>query len=80
MTIVGDIVIGSSDTTSGSLAATVTLYQELKTSLDLLKAASGSLVHSAGSMKVWKNGPLDPSFTSYWTMRVTFSLIQDVFA
>src|SRR4051812_28681698 len=40
MTIVGDIVIGSSDTTSGSLAATVTLYQELKASLDLLKAAS----------------------------------------
>ena len=80
VTIVGDIVIGSADTVSGYLAAQTTLYQDLKTALDALKSAPADLVHSAGSMKVWKYGQLDPSFTSYWTMRVTFSLIQDVFA
>ena len=82
MSIVGDLVIGSADGDDNAayLAAQTTLYQSLKTALDALKAAPASLVHSAGSMKVWKQGQLDPGFTSYWTMRVTFSLIQDVFA
>ena len=82
MSIAGDLVIGSAD--PGSAAAYVnaqtTLYQNLKAALDALKTAPANLVHSAGSMKVWKYGPVDPSFSSYWTMRVTFSLIQDVFA
>jgi len=80
MSIVGDLVIGSASDTPGYLAAQTALYQSLKTALDALKAAPDDLVHSAGSMKVWKQGPLDPTFTSYWTMRVTFTLIQDVFA
>ena len=82
MTIAADLVIGSADTGDNAayLAAQTTLYQSLKTALDALKTAPADLVHSAGSMKVWKYGAVDPSFTSYWTMRVTFSLIQDVFA
>ena len=82
MTIVGSLVVTSTGLTNdtGYFAAVVALYQELKTALDALKAAPADLVHSAGSMKVRKNGPLDPSFPSFWTMDVTFSLIQDVFA
>ena len=82
MSIVGDLVVtstGLSDET-GYFPAVVALYQELKTAIDALKSAPDDLVHSAGSMKVWKQSEIDPTFTSYWTMRVTFSLIQDVFA
>ena len=82
MTIVGSLVVTSTGLTNdtGYLEALVSLYQELKTALDALKAAPDDLVHGAGSMKVWKNGPLDPSYPSFWTIDVTFSLIQDVFA
>lgn len=82
MSIAADLVIGSvgTDTVAGYLAAQTTLYQNFKAALDALKTAPADLVHSAGSMKVWKYGQCDPSFTSFWTMRVTFSLVQDVFA
>lgn len=83
LTIYADLVIGSTEGESNVayLTAATTLYQELKAELDALKAAPADLVHSAGSMKVWKYGPADPSFpNNYWQMAVTFSLIQDVFA
>ena len=82
MSLVGDLVIGSAapGSVSAYLTAQTTLYQSLKSALDALKAAPADLVHSAGSMKVWKQSEIDPTYTSYWTMRVTFSLIQDVFA
>lgn len=82
MTLVGDIVVTSTGLSSedGYTAAVSALYQDLKDALDALKAAPDDLVHADGSMKVWKNGPLDPSWTSFWTMRVTFALVQDVFA
>lgn len=82
MTIVGDLVVTSTgySSESGYMDAVTTLYQDLKAALDALKTAPDDLVHGAGSMKVWKNGPLDPSFPSFWTMRVTFALVQDVFA
>jgi len=82
LTIYADIVVTSSGLSheSGYMTAVANLYAELKAALDALKAAPADLVHSAGSMKVWKYGPADPSFPSYWTMGVTFSLIQDVFA
>lgn len=82
MTIVADLVVTSTGPSNdpGYLDTVVSLYQELKAALDLLKAAPDDLVHSAGSMKVWKYGPVDPNFPNYWTARVTFGLIQDVFA
>ena len=82
MSIVGDLIVTSTGPSNepGYFPAVVALYQELKTAIDALKAAPASLVHSAGSMKVWKQSEIDPTFTSYWTIRVTFSLIQDVFA
>lgn len=83
LTIYADIVVtstgGSND--PGYMTAVANLYAEFKAAIDALKTAPADLVHSAGSMKVWKNGPVDPSFpNSYWQMGVTFSLIQDVFA
>ena len=82
MTIYADLVITSTGPSNetGYMAALSDLYAELKAALDALKDAPDDLVHSAGSMKVWKNGPADPTFPSYWTMGVTFSLLQDVFA
>lgn len=82
LTIYADIVVTSTGLSNetGYLAAVAALYAELKAAIDALKAAPDDLVHNDGSMKVWKNGPVDPSFPSYWTMGATFSLIQDVFA
>jgi len=82
ITLVGDLVVTSAD--SGSLddyfAAVDTLYASLKTALDALKAAPDDLVTAGGSLKVWKFGPCDDEWQTYWTLRVTFSLIVDVFA
>ena len=82
MTLYADLVVTSTGLSNetGYMAALAGLYADLKAALDALKDAPDDLVHSAGSMKVWKNGPADPTFPSYWTMGVTFSLIQDVFA
>lgn len=83
MTLYADIVVTSTGSSNddGYMAAVASLYAEFKAAIDALKSAPDDLVHSAGSMKVWKNGPVDPSFpNSYWQMGVTFSLIQDVFA
>lgn len=82
LTIYADLIVTSTGVSNetGYLAAVVSLYQSFKSAIDALKDAPDDLVHSAGSMKVWKQGPVDPSFPSFWTMGVTFSLIQDVFA
>ena len=81
LTLYGDLVVTSvGGTDPAYFTALTNLYTSLKTALDALKTAPADLVHSTGSMKVWKYGPADPSFPSYWTMGVTFSLIQDVFA
>jgi hypothetical protein len=82
VTIAGDLFVTSTGASNeaGYFDAVESLYQELKAALDALKTAPADLVHHAGSMKVRKQSELDPTFTSFWTMRVTFSLIQDVFA
>ncbi len=82
ITLVGDIVIHSTGDSAGSdyRAAITTLYASLKTALDALKIAPDDLVFPAGSLKVWKNGPLDPTWTDFHICAVTFSLVVDVFA
>lgn len=82
MTIVGDLVVQSTGHSleDGYFEAVSALYQSLKDALNALRDAPDDLVHMDGSMKVWKNGPLDPTWTSFYTMRVTFALVQDVFA
>lgn len=82
MTVVGDLIVTSTGHSAedGYFEAVSALYTSLKDALDALRDAPDDLVHLDGSMKVWKNGPLEPTWTSYYTMRVTFSLVQDVFA
>jgi len=82
MTLVGDLVVTSTghSVEEGYFEAVAALYASLKAALDALRDAPDDLIHLDGSMKVWKNGPLDPAWTSFYTLRVTFALVQDVFA
>lgn len=82
MTIAGDFIVTSTGHSAedGYFAAVTALYLSLKDALNALRDAPDDLVHLDGSMKVWKNGPLDPTWTSFYTLRGTFALVQDVFA
>lgn len=77
ITLAGDFVITSDGTESGYLTAQDTLLASLKSALDAMKAAPDDLVHSAGTLSVWKYAPLETSWEGV-VMAVTFSLIVDV--
>lgn len=79
LTLAGDLVITSSGTEAGYFAALDTLFGSLKTALDALKTAPDDLVHSGGTLKVWKYAQIDSSWTGI-VKSVTFGLVVDVFA
>jgi hypothetical protein len=77
LTLAGDLVITSDGSESGYFDAIDTLLASLKSALDALKTAPDDLVHSAGTLSVWKYAPLDTSFEGT-VMSVTFGLVVDV--
>jgi hypothetical protein len=77
LTLAGDLVITSDGSDSGYFAALDTLITSLKAALDALKAAPDDLVHSGGTLSVWKYAPLDTSWAGI-TQSVTFGLVVDV--
>lgn len=79
ITLAGDLVITSAGDEAGYLAAQDTLLASLKSALDSLKTAPGNLVHSGGTLKVWKQAPLAGSWSGI-VKSVTFGLVVDVFA
>lgn len=79
-TLVGDLVVTSTNDISAYFTALDTLYNSLKSALDTLKAAPGDLVTPGGTMKVWKFGPLEDEWQNFWVASVTFSLIRDLSA
>lgn len=83
ITLAGDLFVTSTghSAEAGYDAAVQALFTSLKAALDALKTAPGNLVHSGGTLKVWKYGPLDDAWDDSGHMcSVTFSLIVDVFA
>lgn len=79
LTLGGDLVIRSAGDESGYLAAQDALLASLKAALDALKAAPGDLVHSAGTVSVWKYAGIDGGWQGV-IKTVTFGLVVDVFA
>lgn len=79
ITLAGPLIIGSAGDEAGYLAAQDTLLASLKTALDALKTAPDDLVHSAGTLKVWKYAPIVGSWSGI-VKTVTFGLVVDVFA
>lgn len=82
MAIVGDLVVTSTGNSNetGYRAALETLFQLLKTSIDALMVAPDDLVHSGGTLKVWKQSKVEGTWPTFWTRRVTFGLAVDLFA
>jgi hypothetical protein len=83
ITLAGDLVVTSTGLSveTGYREAIDTLLESLKFAVDALKTAPGVLVHSGGSLMVWKNGPVDETWDDFETIcAVTFSLVVDVFA
>lgn len=76
ITLSGDLDIRSTGVEVGYLAAIDTLLGILKSDLDALKASPGSLVHSGGTLSVWKYAPIETSWDGT-IMGVTFGLIVD---
>jgi hypothetical protein len=76
ITLAGVLVIRSDGSESGYFSALDTLFGSLKTALDALKAAPDDLVHSGGTLSVWKYAPIDTSFSGL-LMSVTFGLVVD---
>jgi hypothetical protein len=77
ITLSGKLVITSAGDESGMFAAEDTLFASLKAALDALKAAPDDLVHSGGTLSVWKNAPIVDARDGL-DLRVTFGLIVDV--
>lgn len=75
----GPFVIRSATTETGYIAALDTILASLKSALNALKAAPDDLVHSGGTLKVWKHNALETTFQNA-QMTVTFGLVVDVFA
>jgi hypothetical protein len=83
ITLAGELVVTSTGSSSeGSYRAAVdTLLASLKTAVAAAKTAPIDLVHSGGTLKVWKYGPVDESWDDQELIcSVTFSLLVDVFA
>lgn len=77
LTLAGELIITSDGSESGYFSALDTLFGSLKSALDAMKAAPDDLVHSGGTLSVWKYAPLDKSVNGT-LMSVTFGLIVDV--
>lgn len=75
----GEFVIKTAGDDAGYFAAIDTILASLKSSLDALKAAPDDLVHSAGTLTVWKYASIADGWENL-TKTVTFSVIVDVFA
>lgn len=76
ITLSGDLLITSTGVDAAYLAAVDTLLASLKTALNALKAAPDDLVHSGGTLSVWKRGKLDPVWDDDTKiLSVTFGLL-----
>lgn len=76
ITLAGDLMITSSGSDAGYFSAIDTLLASLKSALDALKTAPDDLVHSGGTLSVWKY----TGITTGWAgliMSVTFGLVVD---
>ena len=82
ITLVGDLIVTSTGLSAeaGYFTAVEALYNSLKSALDASKTAAQDLVTTGGTLKFWKNGPLEEEWQNFWVCSVTFSLIVDVFA
>lgn len=76
ITLAGDLIITSTVVEAGYFSAVDTLLAAIKSALDALKTAPDDLVHSAGTLSVWKYAPLDTSWAGT-IMSVTFGLVVD---
>jgi hypothetical protein len=76
ITLSGDFSINSG---GDPFAANDTILASLRTALNLLRAAPGNLVHSGGTLKVWKHAKIEDSWQGA-LLSVTFSVVVDVFA
>lgn len=79
ITLSGKLVIRSASDEAGHFAAEDTLFASLKAALDLLKSAPDDLVHSGGTLAVWKYAPIVDAREGL-DLRVTFGLLVDVTA
>ena len=79
ITLAGPLIITSAGDESGYLSALDSLFATLKSDINALKAAPGNLVHSGGTLKVWKHAAIDTSWEGI-TKVVTCSFSVDVFA
>lgn len=79
ITLAGDIIVTSDGTEAGYFSALDAVLADLKSALDAMKAAPDDLVHSGGTLSVWKYAPLDTSFANN-LQSVTFGLVVDVSA
>lgn len=77
LTLVGALTITSAGDESGYFAAEDALLASLKGALDDLKTAPDDLVHSGGTLSVWKNAAIVGSRAGL-IKTVTFGLIVDV--
>lgn len=77
ITLAGKLRITSAGDETGYFAAEDTLLASLKTALDLMKAAPDDLVHSGGTLSVWKYAGIVDSRDGL-ILTVTFGLIVDV--
>lgn len=77
ITLAGDLIINSAGTEPDYFDAIDTLLASLKSALDALKSAPDDLVHSGGTLSVWKYAPIDTTWAGI-TMSVTFGLVVDV--
>lgn len=79
ITLAGDLIITSATDDAGYFTAMDTLAAAIKSALDAMKAAPDDLVHSGGTLKVWKYAAIDTSYQGA-LKRVTFGVVVDVFA
>lgn len=77
ITLAGRLRILSASDDAGYFAAIDTLLASLKTALDAMKSAPDDLIHSAGTLSVWKYAPIDTAWEGA-AMLVTFGLVVDV--
>lgn len=78
-TLGGAIVVTSSGTEAGYVAAADTLIAALETALDAMRAAPDAVVDSVGSRDMWLYAPLEDYSNDAAPIQklVTFSLLAD---
>jgi hypothetical protein len=83
ITLAGELVVTSTGLSSetGYRPAIDTLLASLRAAINAAKAAPIELVHSGGTLSVWKYSAVDETWDDLETIcEVTFSLLVDVFA